>query len=120
MGGGLMTQLSFTVVPADDSPDTLIALEVWLTDEGLGSRIERVSTAVPVPGVGHQGSVLDAVVAVLDTSGIAVLIRSVAALARSALGRGRDAQHGYSLECGEMKVKITTVRLTANELPGSI
>jgi hypothetical protein len=101
-----MTQLTFTVVPSDGSPDSLIALEEWLRGDGLGSRIKRAATSPAEAGVGHQGSAIDAVVAVLDTSGIGILIRSVASLAKLLLHRERHAPLGYSLVCGDIKLQI--------------
>jgi hypothetical protein len=100
-----MTQMTFTVVPTDDSVDILISLEEWLRNDGLGGRIKRVATKPAVPGVGHQGGALDAIEAFLDTHGVGILIRSVVALAKSAIGRGRQSRK-YVLECGDVKFEL--------------
>jgi hypothetical protein len=98
-----MTQMTFTVVPSDDSPDALIGLEEWLRDDGFGAQIGRVATKPTVPGVGHQGGTLDAIEAILDTHRVGILIRSVVALAKSLLGRDR---HKYVLKCGEAVLEL--------------
>jgi hypothetical protein len=82
-----MDEQQWIVAPADESPDTLNELERWLRDDGLGSGLNRTEIGSAAPGVGSQGGVLEAIGALLDTSGVSILIRSLFGFAAALYAR---------------------------------